>query len=117
GDPVLEKLLIECCLELYREDLISGIQDLGAAGVACATTELAAAGTGGMRVRLDQVPLRDGSLGPPEILMSESQESMMAVGEPARPEEFLAVCAKWEVRAAVVGEVTGTGRLVMTWHG
>ena len=94
-----------------------GIQDLGAAGVACATTELAAAGTGGMRVELDAVPLRDPSLGPPEILMSESQERMMAVVEPARVDEFLAVCAKWDVRAAVIGEVTGTGRLVMTWHG
>jgi phosphoribosylformylglycinamidine synthase len=70
-----------------------------------------------MRVRLDAVPLRDPSLGPPEILMSESQERMMAVVEPDRVDEFLAVCAKWDVRAAVIGEVTGTGRLVMTWRG
>jgi len=69
-----------------------------------------------MRVRLDEVPLRDASLGPPEILMSESQERMMAVVEPARVRAFLDVCAKWEIRAAVIGEVTGTGRLVMTWH-
>jgi phosphoribosylformylglycinamidine synthase len=117
GDPFLEKLLVECCLELFAEGLVTGIQDLGAAGVACATTELAAAGTGGMRVRLDAVPLRDPSLGPPEILMSESQERMMAVVEPARVDRFLQVCAKWDVRAAVIGEVTGTGRLVMTWHG
>src|SRR5580692_3914042 len=117
GDPFMEKLLVECCLELFAEGLVVGIQDLGAAGVACATTELAAAGTGGMRVRLDAVPLRDPSLGPPEILMSESQERMMAVVEPARVDRFLQVCAKWDVRAAVIGEVTGTGRLVMTWHG
>ena len=117
GDPFLEKLLIECCLELYREDLVTGIQDLGAAGVACATTELAAAGTGGMRVRLDEVPLRDRSLGPPEILMSESQERMMAVVTPANVPRFLAVCARWGVQATVIGEVTGTGRLEMTWHG
>jgi phosphoribosylformylglycinamidine synthase II len=117
GDPFLEKLLIECCLELYREDLITGIQDLGAAGVACATTELAAAGTGGMRVRLDQVPLRDATLGPPEILMSESQERMMAVVTPADVPRFLGVCTKWGVQATVIGEVTGTGRLEMTWHG
>ncbi len=117
GDPFLEKLLVECCLELYAAGLIVGIQDLGAAGVACATTELAAAGTGGMLVRLDQVPLRDASLGPPEILMSESQERMMAVVEPARVSAFLDVCARWEVSAAVIGEVTDTGRLVMTWHG
>jgi phosphoribosylformylglycinamidine synthase II len=117
GDPFMEKLLVECCLELYAGGLVVGVQDLGAAGVACATTELAAAGTGGMTVRLDAVPLRDGSLGPPEILMSESQERMMAVVEPARVDEFLRVCAKWDVRAAVIGEVTDTGRLVMTWHG
>jgi phosphoribosylformylglycinamidine synthase len=117
GDPFTEKLLVECCLELYAAGLVVGIQDLGAAGVACATTELAAAGTGGMRVRLDAVPLRDASLGPPEILMSESQERMMAVVEPDRAEEFLSVCAKWDVRAAVIGEVTDSGRLVMTWHG
>ena len=117
GDPFLEKLLVECCLELFADGLVVGIQDLGAAGVACATTELAAAGTNGMRVELDRVPLRDPSLGPPEILMSESQERMMAVVEPGRVDEFLAVCAKWEIRAAVIGEVTGTGRLVMTWRG
>jgi phosphoribosylformylglycinamidine synthase subunit PurL len=117
GDPFLEKLLVECCLELFAGGLVTGIQDLGAAGVACATTELAAAGTGGMLVRLDEVPLRDASLGPPEILMSESQERMMAVVEPGRVAEFLAVCARWDVRAAVIGEVTDTGRLVMTWRG
>jgi phosphoribosylformylglycinamidine synthase subunit PurL len=117
GDPFLEKLLVECCLELFAGGLVVGIQDLGAAGVACATTELAAAGTGGMHIRLDAVPLRDPSLGPPEILMSESQERMMAVVEPGRVDEFLAVCARWDVRAAVIGEVTDTGRLVMTWHG
>ncbi len=117
GDPFTEKLLVECCLELFAGDLVVGIQDLGAAGVACATTELAAAGTGGMLVRLDEVPLRDASLGPPEILMSESQERMMAVVEPARVDRFLGVCAKWDVRVAVIGEVTDTGRLVMTWHG
>ncbi len=117
GDPFLEKLLVECCLELFAGGLVVGIQDLGAAGVACATTELAAAGTGGMLVRLEEVPLRDASLGPPEILMSESQERMMAVVEPGRVDQFLAVCARWDVRAAVIGEVTDTGRLVMTWHG
>jgi phosphoribosylformylglycinamidine synthase len=117
GDPFLEKLLIECCLELYRSGLVAGIQDLGAAGIACATTELAAAGTGGMRVRLDSVPLRDTTLGPPEILMSESQERMMAVVEPADVPRFLGVCEKWGVLATVIGEVTGTGRLEMTWHG
>ena len=86
GDPFMEKLLVECCLELYAAGLVVGIQDLGAAGVACATTELAAGGGAdvGMRVRLDAVPLRDSSLGPAEILMSESQERMMAIVEPRR---------------------------------
>jgi phosphoribosylformylglycinamidine synthase len=119
GDPFTEKLLIECCLELYAADLVLGIQDLGAAGVACATTELAAGGGAGigMRVRLDTVPLRDASLGPAEILMSESQERMMAIVEPAGLGRFMSICAKWDVEATVIGEVTDTGRLEMTWHG
>src|SRR5690606_25748455 len=125
GDPFLEKLLIECSLELFAQDLVVGIQDLGAAGVSCATTELAAGGTGGMRIELDRVPLRDSTLTPEEILMSESQERMMAVVEPGRLDDFLAVCRKWNIEAAVIGEVTDVtpeeaergGRLVMTWHG
>lgn len=117
GDPFMEKLLIECCLELFGEDLVVGIQDLGAAGVSCATTELAAAGTGGMHVDLDTVPLRDATLVPEEILMSESQERMMAVVEPGKVDRFLEICARWEVPATVIGTVTDTGRLVMTWRG
>jgi len=117
GDPFMEKLLVECCLELYAAGLVEGIQDLGAAGVACATTELAAGGSGGMRVSLDAVPLRDPSLGPAEILMSESQERMMAVAAPASVPAFLEICGKWDVEATVIGEVTGDGRLTMTWHG
>ncbi|WP_253876845.1 phosphoribosylformylglycinamidine synthase subunit PurL [Actinomadura rupiterrae] len=117
GDPFMEKLLIECCLELFRADLVVGIQDLGAAGVSCATTELAAAGTGGMDVDLDAVPLRDQTLRPEEILMSESQERMMAVVEPAKVDDFLAICGKYEIPATVIGVVTDTGRLTMTWRG
>src|SRR5262249_33243018 len=117
GDPFTEKLLVECCLELFAGGLVTGIQDLGAAGVACATTELAAAGTGGMRVRLDQVPLRDASLGPPEILMSESQERMMAVVEPGRVEECLAVYAQADVPAGGSGGVPDTGGLAMPGRG
>ena len=117
GDPFMEKLLVECCLELYRAGLVVGIQDLGAAGVACATTELAAAGGTGMQIALDTVPLRDASLGPAEILMSESQERMMAIVTPADVEQFLAICAKWDVLATVIGQVTDTGRLEMTWRG
>ncbi len=117
GDPFMEKLLIECCLELYAADVVVGIQDLGAAGVSCATTELAAKGTGGMRVDLNLVPLRDPSLRPEEILMSESQERMMAVVRPDDIPAFMEICAKWDVPATVIGEVTDTGRLVMTWDG
>ena len=117
GDPFLEKILIECCLELFEQGLIQGIQDLGAAGVACATTELAAGGDGGMRVTLDDVPLRDPTLSPAEILMSESQERMMAVVRPSDLEAFEKVCAKWDVEATVIGEVTADGLLTMTWRG
>ncbi|PZG13141.1 phosphoribosylformylglycinamidine synthase subunit PurL [Nonomuraea aridisoli] len=117
GDPFMEKLLIECCLELYAADVVVGIQDLGAAGVSCATTELAAKGTGGMTVDLNLVPLRDPSLRPEEILMSESQERMMAVVRPDDIPAFMEICARWDVPATVIGEVTDTGRLVMTWDG
>ena len=117
GDPFLEKLLVECCLELYAEGLIEGIQDLGAAGIACATTELAAGGDGGMHVNMDAIPLRDPGLTPAEILMSESQERMMAVVTPANVEAFLRVCAKWDVQSTVIGEVTEDGMLTMTWRG
>lgn len=117
GDPFQEKLLIECTLELFAEGLVVGIQDLGGAGLSCATSELASAGDGGMRVHLDRVPLRDSSLTPEEILMSESQERMMAVVEPAKVDRFLEICDRWEVDATVVGEVTDDGRLVIEWHG
>ena len=117
GDPFAEKVLIECCLEIFAADLVVGIQDLGAAGLSCATTELAAAGAGGMDVDLDVVPLRDPTLAPEEILMSESQERMMAVVTPEHLDEFLAVCAKWDVTATVIGTVTDSGRLRMTWRG
>jgi phosphoribosylformylglycinamidine synthase len=117
GDPFAEKVLIECCLEIFAADLVTGIQDLGAAGLSCATTELAAAGAGGMDVDLDLAPLRDPTLTPEEILMSESQERMMAVVAPEHLDEFLAVCAKWDVTATVIGTVTDSGRLRMRWHG
>lgn len=117
GDPFAEKVLIECCLELYKQKLVEGIQDLGAAGISCATSELAANGDGGMFIELSQTLLRDPSLTPEEILMSESQERMMAVVEPGKLEGFLAVTAKWDVETSVMGEVTDTGRLIINWHG
>ncbi len=99
GDPFMEKLLIECTLEIFAAGLVAGIQDLGGAGLSCATSELASAGDGGMHVELDRVPLRDSTLAPEEILMSESQERMMAVVEPHDVDAFLAICAKWDVEA------------------
>lgn len=117
GDPFMEKLLIECTLELFAAGVVAGIQDLGGAGLSCATSELASAGDGGMHVELDKVLLRDSTLAPEEILMSESQERMMAVVEPDDVAAFLAICAKWDVEAVVIGEVTDTGRLEIDWHG
>src|SRR6202020_1525605 len=117
GDPFMEKLLIECCLELYAADLIEGIQDLGAAGVACATTELGGGGDGGMVGDMDAIPLRDPNLTPAEILMSESQERMMAVVRPEHVAAFMAICRKWDVEATVIGEVTADDTLTMTWRG
>ncbi|GAA1141905.1 phosphoribosylformylglycinamidine synthase subunit PurL [Microbacterium aurantiacum] len=117
GDPFAEKVLIECCLELYRDDLVEAIQDLGAAGISCATSELAANGGSGMRVDLEKVLLRDPSLTPEEILMSESQERMMAIVAPEKLDAFLEVVGKWDVETSVLGEVTGDGRLEIYWHG
>ncbi len=117
GDPFAEKVLIECCLELFRAGVVEGIQDLGAAGISCATSELASNGDGGMHIALDDVLLRDETLTPEEILMSESQERMMAVVRPDRLDEFLRIVGKWEVETSVLGEVTDGDRLVIEWHG
>ena len=117
GDPFMEKLLIECTLEVLRANLVEGIQDLGGAGISCATSELASNGTGGMRVWLDRVPLREASLSPEEILMSESQERMCAVVTPEKVDAFMAVCKEWDVEAVVIGEVTDGGKLVIEWNG
>ena len=117
GDPFMEKLLIECTLEIFAAGLITGIQDLGGAGLSCATSELASAGDGGMHIDLDLVPLRNTTLSPEEILMSESQERMMAIVEPDHVEAFLTICRKWDVLATVIGEVTTGDRLVIDWHG
>ena len=117
GDPFVEKVLIECSLEIFAEDLVVGIQDLGGAGLSCATSELASGGSGGMKVELDRVPLRDATLSPEEILMSESQERMCAIVEPSKIDRFLEICKKWDVTVTVIGEVTDGDRLEITWHG
>jgi phosphoribosylformylglycinamidine synthase II len=117
GDPFAEKVLIECCLELFQQELVEGIQDLGAAGISCATSELASNGDGGMFIELENVLLRDPTLTAEEILMSESQERMMAIVTPEKLDGFLAVVKKWDVETSVLGEVTDTGRLIINWHG
>jgi phosphoribosylformylglycinamidine synthase subunit PurL len=117
GDPFAEKLLIECCLELYDRDLISGIQDMGAAGIACSTSELASAASMGMRVDLDLVHLREPSMASWEILCSESQERMLALVDPDLVDEVLAIAARWGVPASVIGNVEVGDDLVLTRRG
>ncbi|AJK69697.1 phosphoribosylformylglycinamidine synthase subunit PurL [Corynebacterium marinum] len=116
GDPFAEKVLIECCLELYQAGVVVGIQDLGGGGLACATSELAAAGDGGMRVNLDAVPLRAENMTAAEILASESQERMCAVVTPENVEKFQAICAKWEVPVAEIGEVIDEKDRYLVYH-
>ena len=117
GDPFMEKLLIECTLELFQAGVVRAIQDFGAAGISCATSELASAGNSGMHVELTKVPLRDSTLTPEEILMSESQERMMAIVAPEDVDRFMEICAKWEVQAAAIGELIEGDRLIIDWAG
>jgi len=117
GDPFMEKLLIESCLELYAADLVVGIQDLGAAGISCALSETAAGGGMGMRAYLERVPLREPSMLAHEILASESQERMLLIVTPENLKLVIAIAERWGVHATDIGEVTDDGRLVITWHG
>ncbi|BDS49645.1 phosphoribosylformylglycinamidine synthase subunit PurL [Rhodoluna sp. KAS3] len=115
GDPFAEKVLIECCLELYKAQVVAGIQDLGGAGISCATSELASNGGAGMRVQLQSVLKRDESLTPEEILMSESQERMMGIVPKKHLKAFEAIVNKWEVEYSVIGEVINEDRLYINW--
>ena len=115
GDPFAEKVLIECCLELYHSDVVAGIQDLGGAGISCATSELASNGGKGMRVQLKNVLLRDENLTPEEILMSESQERMMAIVPKRKLKDFKKIVERWEVEYSVLGEVIDEDRLYIDW--
>jgi phosphoribosylformylglycinamidine synthase II len=117
GDPFAEKLLIECCLELYHRGLVSGIQDMGAAGIACATSELSSAASMGMRVDLDRVHLRDDTMASWEILCSESQERMLALVRPEQLDEVLALAERWQVPASVIGEVVEGDTLTLLRRG
>ncbi len=111
GDPYEEKRLIEACLELLNSGLVVGIQDLGGAGLCCATSETASRGGVGMEVFADAVPLREGGMAPHEIMTSESQERMLAIVEPDSLDRVRETARKWEVEAAVVGRVIPGGSL------
>jgi phosphoribosylformylglycinamidine synthase II len=117
GDPFQEKLLIESCLELVEHGLLAGLQDLGAAGVSCAVSEVAARAGMGMEVELDAVPLREPSMEAWEVLVSESQERMLALVEPAKLERVLAVCERWGVAANVIGTMVAGHRLRVRFRG
>ncbi|MET0728936.1 MAG: phosphoribosylformylglycinamidine synthase subunit PurL, partial [Acidimicrobiales bacterium] len=110
GDPFEEKRLIEACLEILDAGLVVGIQDLGAAGITGAASETASKGGVGMDLHLTEVHVREHGMEPFEIMISESQERMLAIVEPGKLDALLAVCDRWEIRASVIGTVTGTGR-------
>ncbi|MGH2859429.1 MAG: phosphoribosylformylglycinamidine synthase subunit PurL [Solirubrobacteraceae bacterium] len=111
GDPFAEKKLMECCLELLDSELLVSLQDLGAAGLTSASSEMASKGGVGLEIDIDRVPLRESGMEPFEIMVSESQERMLCVVEPPRVADVVAVCERWETQATAIGEVTGTGLL------
>jgi phosphoribosylformylglycinamidine synthase II len=117
GDPFTEKLLLEACLEAMATGAVVGIQDMGAAGLTCSSFEMAARSGTGIEMDLDRVPQREAGMTPYELLLSESQERMLLVAEAGREREILDVFAKWDLDAAIVGRVTGDGRMRVRWHG
>jgi phosphoribosylformylglycinamidine synthase II len=117
GDPFTEKLLLEACLEAMATGAVVGIQDMGAAGLACCTSEMPARSGTGMEVELSTVPQREADMTPYELLLSESQERMLLVGARGRDEELRRVFAKWELDAVKIGEVTAGSDLVVRHHG
>ncbi len=114
GDPFMGKLLLEACLELMSTDLLEGIQDMGAAGLTSSSVEMAGRAENGIEIDLDAVPRRAKAMTPYEILLSESQERMLLVAKKGKENEVLALCAKWELDAAIIGRVTDTKRWVVT---
>ena len=117
GDPFTEKLLIEACLELMASDAIVAIQDMGAAGLTSSSVEMASKGGVGIELVMDDVPQRETGMTPYEMMLSESQERMLMVLKPGREDEAEAIFRKWELDFAVIGRVTDTGRMVLTWRG
>jgi len=118
GDPFMEKLLIEACLEMMAvPGLVVGIQDMGAAGLTCSTCETASRGGSGIEIELDRVPQREAGMNSYEIMLSESQERMLVIVQAGREREIEEVFSKWDLHAARVGRVTDTGRMLVTHHG
>ena len=117
GDPFCEKMLIECCLKLLDEDLLVSLQDLGAAGITSSASEMAAKGGVGIEIETDRVPLRESGMEPTEVMISESQERMLAVVEPEKIEDVLYLAERYELVGAVVGRVAGHGDLRVIHHG
>ena len=111
GDPFEESKLVECCLELLERDLLASLQDLGAAGLSSSSSEMASKGEVGLDIDVSAVPLREADMEPFEVMISESQERMLCVVEPERLSDLIALCEHWDVRATVIGEVTGTQHL------
>ncbi len=117
GDPFFEKLLIESCLEVMKQDLVVAIQDMGAAGLTSSSFEMSSKGGVGFKIHLDQVPLRDSSMTPEDVLLSESQERMLLICEPSKFEALSAVFQKWGLDAARIGEVTEKKTVELHWKG
>ncbi len=115
GDPFQEKLLLEATMELAKTDALVGMQDMGAAGITCSTSEMSAGGGCGMRIELDKVPLRQSDMQPWEILLSESQERMLAVVKKGREAEVEAIFEKWDIHCVQIGEVTEGGQIEFLW--
>ncbi len=117
GDPFTEKLLLEATLEIIRKDLIVGIQDMGAAGISCSTTEMSEKGTAGMKIDLNKVPLREENMSAYEIMLSESQERMLVVVKKGYEEEVKSIFEKWDLNCEIIGEVTETENLDVSYLG
>ncbi len=117
GDPFLEKLLIEACLEAMEKEGIVAIQDMGAAGLTSSSVEMASRGSVGVRLDLDKVPTREEGMTPYEIMLSESQERMLVICERGKEEEIMDVFRKWELDACVIGEIIAEPVLRLYWHG
>lgn len=116
GDPFTEKLLLEASLEIIKEDLIVGMQDMGAAGITCSSCEMSAKGESGMELFLERVPVRESGMTPYEIMLSESQERMLVVCKPGSEKKLESVFEKWDLHAVQIGQVTNDGRVKVYWH-